>query len=350
MEAVEFDNPNNPHLAVLPLTLKEMDYNSAEIKSRNYGSLMEAMGQEKFRQFQEGQGLKSAPAEINEALQALSPREAKYSYAEYQVGGENKKQLFIEKTWDDGVRCVYVVDTEKSKPHVYKLDNLYTVGAEGKTVDLLEELDDKDKAYFTPIDFAGYDADSSTIVFGDLDRISQTLNIRSGIPVYVHEIGHKKDSKLNPELVSETVKLVRQKVTAVVMDLLQSDKRNIWDSKNKIVQKIIAKLGEAGKYILREENNATDYARVFLTRKRSQGVDLAPIHPMGSFAEQLHVALNTYELTYFGVKFLESVAPGYLGHREFIPDLTLLKVYKNLFSVIKENKSQLADKGEFLFT
>jgi hypothetical protein len=318
---VEIEPPvENP----FPFEVREMTYLTAEVKSNNYESLMDAMGAEKFKAYKWGEGLNSIKPELREALTKISPDGATFSFSEYVEKGKVKNNLFIEKTMEDGVRCVYVVNTDESQPHVYKLDNLYVVGRNAKTVDLLEELDQDQTAYFVPVAITSYEADSKTLFFGDLDLLSSRTEHRLGIPAYVHEVGHAKDSKLNPKLFEAITKLKGQKFLALAINSLEQKFPGIWKSDNKLIKKAVESIGEAGKYILLSENNATDYVRVFMTRKRAEGIDLSPSTPGGSFVDELETSLANYELTYYGEQRTETVQPGYIGH-----------VYKDL-NVIRE--------------
>lgn len=298
-----------------------MNYRTVEIISQSYDTLFEAMGHKKYEAFTQGGGLMSAPKEIREAIQDISPDGATYSIGEFTENGELKRRMFIDKTWKSGVRCVYTVNMDKSKPYLYNLDNIYTVSPAGKTVDLLEEVDKSVRCYFVPVYATCYDFKANTIYFGDLDQLSWFMGLDAGIPAYAHEIGHFKDTKLNKDIWNESLKLDKKITATKISAILRYSEGVGGKIGNKIYELFPEQLKQMGKMLVDNEYRATDFACLFIAYKRKTGVDLAPNQPGPEFAEQLQAPLYDNEMVFLGSSDIDPPYRSYDRNTKNLPSL-----------------------------
>lgn len=280
---------------------RRMNYETSVILAKNYSSLSEAMGRRKYQVFKWGnEGLANVFEKIREPLLFSNINNVKYRSGEYEENGEYKNHLFIEKELSDGMRLVYVVDLDNSIPYLYKLDNLYAVTPPGDTVDLLEELDKRNPVYFMYFNNAGLAPLSGNLYLGDIDLIENEFGHQTGVEVYLHEIGHCKDHILNPELKSLLNDIFLDVNATSALSYIEDIFGSLRNVENRFVKKVINRIEEAGRLLYLMEENATNYARGYIVKKRDQGIDLAPGRPGGSFSSLLNHTLTTYELSFFG--------------------------------------------------
>lgn len=292
--------PNFPKIKVLEPT-------SDLIKSTNKPSLHSAMGDEKFKAFRWGEGLDKVPEEIKESLIASGLTNASYSYSEYLLEGKLKRHLFIDKRLENGTQCIYVTDLDKSLPYVFGLDNLYVLDNQGKTIDLLEEVQSA-RSYFVPIAYAGYMPSSNLLLFGDISKLGQVAGLPIGIDSYIHEIGHEKDLHTGNQETSWFY-TSSTRIQDLAVKLNRFAERH--QQKTRIGKvpffKFLMEEGENyGRQIIQMEKNAQAFANYFINHKRASGINLIP----GRTKEESE-AIDAELLSYYEVYFLEG------GERHF---------------------------------
>ncbi len=296
----EVNEQNSQHLNPDYIVL---NIGNVEIKSTNYSSPMEAMGHKKFTAYKWGEGLSKSPSELSNSLRALPFENASYTYGEYVENGKIRRHLFIEQPTPDGARTIAVIDADKSSPHSYQLENLYVVGQNGYTVDLIEELNPEVDCIYSPTLINACDSEAQIIMFGDLAKFSRLIGMRAGIVIFLHEMGHWYDSQMNPNAYRKYInedRLVKYVAKISAQLRLIELQKNIPNKLKRYLSEFTSMVSSVGTEVLQLEDNASRYARAFMVSKRIQNVDLAPGLPEGLFSRALEYAISTYERGYLG--------------------------------------------------
>ena len=319
----------------------QIGYRSVEVKSRNYQTMLEAMGQRLYEVYKWGGGLDQAPVDLRKALLEAGMKNTIYKYGEFLNSQESRSErvMIMDKELENGVKCIYVVDVDDSRPFVYRLRNLFVKDLQGNVVDLLEELDDESKVYFSPIPNALFDPISGKLVLGDIDMISKVLGVRVGVEIYLHEIGHKKDYDVNREYIQDTYMDSRfERVLLVALQFFEGVLGTMRYSNRKFIRKMLEVVEGWGRRLIVIEENANNFVRYFIVNKREKGIDVAPDREGATFNIPLQRAGMSYELALYGIaEWKDDVLAEYrergseLFSRKEI--LAILKVYRGLRSL-----------------
>ena len=246
------------------------------IEAKNYGSLMTAMGTDMWRAYMWGkEGLGQISAELRKPLIDAEVTNTTCHFEEYVNKGEVKRSLFIEKRLDNGTKCIYVVDYDKSRPYLYRLDNVYAVDLQGQAVDLLEDVDTHTEAYFVPAGLFGFDEKTNRLYFGEFEHAQRQLGMSVGVDSLLHEIGHAKDYWINGEVMKRLGRDKYKKILATTTHLVTQAHPSSLIGKA-LVMHISPIFEQFGKDLLALEKNASDFARLFIAQKRGESIDLMP--------------------------------------------------------------------------
>ncbi len=271
--------------------------NKMEITAVNYTSLMMAMGTEKFKAFQNGDGLKSIP-KLQEELSEHGFTNATYSIGTYKnsSGGE-EVSLFVEQNYAES-RIIFEIEPKSEKQLMftqYAVKHLYIVGKDGVTADLTEELGSEgrivvcpDKSYFAN----HMHPTTKTIHLMDLNKLDVGYS-NFGLPIILHEIGHLKHMEADSSIdYTDHRKKIIQSLIFLGVTRVSLDK--MVKQKDVALLKPVLKLFEDyGPTILNTEEIASLWATRWIEQKRAEGADFWNLE-YEPYWEQLDVAMDTY--------------------------------------------------------
>ncbi len=273
-------------------TLDKMD-----IESKNHTTLFGAMGKEKYLSFAYGKGLKSNP-KLQEELSKNGFTDAKYSIGTFNnERGEEETSLFISLELPSN-NIIYECDVNSKKMwpfDMYEAKHIYILGKNGEATDLMEELRPTEtKLMICPnkrFPFAGASFKENMIVLPDLRKFS-IKNLGDEImdfPVILHEIGHIKHRKVEPNIFNERAQAVMN-----LTSLIGLDRSKIEKLKGTLFDKLACFIEERAPILLRQEEIASSWACKWIEKNKEQGFNFWK-SITENYWEQLDIALATYK-------------------------------------------------------
>lgn len=279
-----------------------------EIESENHVNLFEAMGKEKYLSFLYGEGLKSNP-KLQAELSKNGFTNARYSIGTFKnESGQDETSLFISNEFPSNT-VIYEcnIDSKKTplfeylpyvkpfdvKPFdIYEAKHIYVLGKNGEAVDLMEELEStKTKLMLCPNKrflTLGADITENLILIPDLRKFTESTGYMSDFPVVLHEIGHIKHQKVEPNV------FIKQRPASMrLMLMLGLNRSKLEKRKGTLFDKLASFIDSHAPNILKSEEIASSWACKWIEEKKGKGFDFWKSDD-NHYWQQLDRALATY--------------------------------------------------------
>ena len=210
---------------------------------------------------------------------------------------EEETSLFISLELPSN-NIIYECDVNSKKMwpfDMYEAKHIYILGKNGEATDLMEELRPTEtKLMICPnkrFPFAGASFKENMIVLPDLRKFS-IKNLGDEImdfPVILHEIGHIKHRKVEPNIFNERAQAVMN-----LTSLIGLDRSKIEKLKGTLFDKLACFIEERAPILLRQEEIASSWACKWIEKNKEQGFNFWK-SITENYWEQLDIALATYK-------------------------------------------------------